>query len=419
MANHLLFIVYLFVLGSCVGSFLNVVIYRLPRAESLWWPPSRCPNCEHRLAWYDNVPVLGWILLRGKCRYCGQKISPQYPIIELATGVIFAFYYIMFFVYGVGPCSRPDFLRPAMDVLFGIPQPAPNLWPIYILDMILLAGLLAASVIDAELFIIPASIPWWIGGIAIVAHAIFDKPGMPGAQIIFPFSMALAAGAFVGLVISIVLLELKVIPLSFEELDLLEVERAELEERAAAAEKAGEKPPEIPPEFSAAQVRAEMRKEMVFLLPPLVLAIASGVLFAHWPGVTHWWTHVAGYTWFNSLLGSLLGAMVGGVVVWLMRIFGSYAFGREAMGLGDVHLMFGVGAVIGGGGATVAFFIAPFFGILVAIYMLIMRRRRQLQYGPYLALATGLVMLFYCPIADAMRPGMFAMFTLLRQAFGG
>jgi leader peptidase (prepilin peptidase) / N-methyltransferase len=106
-------------------------------------------------------------------------------------------------------------------------------------------------------------------------------------------------------------------------------------------------------------------------------------------------------------------------VVWLMRIFGSYAFGREAMGLGDVHLMFGVGAVLGGGAATIAFFIAPFFGIIVGIYMLMTRSRRQLQYGPYLALATALVILFYCPIADQLRPGVMALLSLLRQATGG
>jgi leader peptidase (prepilin peptidase)/N-methyltransferase len=300
-----------------------------------------------------------------------------------------------------------------------MPAAARNLWPIYVLDMILLAGLLAASVIDTELFIIPASIPWWTAAIAIVAHSIFDRPGIPGSQIVYPFSMSISAGAFVGLVISIVLLEFGIIPLSFAELDLLEVERKELEQRAAAAEQAGQAPPEIPPEFTPAQVRAEMRKEMLFLLPPLILAMVSGLMFSHVTVVRHWWLHAAGHVWFNSLLGSILGALVGGLVVWLMRIFGSYAFGREAMGLGDVHLMFGVGAVIGGGAATVAFFVAPFFGIILAIYMLITRQRRQLQYGPYLALATAFVILFYCPIADAMRPGASELLSLLHQAMGG
>jgi leader peptidase (prepilin peptidase)/N-methyltransferase len=419
MSTYLVFTIYLFVVGACVGSFLNVLIYRLPRGQSLWWPPSRCPQCEHRLAWYDNVPVLGWILLGGKCRYCGKGISGQYPIIEFVTGAMFAFYYWMFFVKGVGPCARPDFLSPPMEMIFGMPQAPRSIWPIYFLDMILLSGLLAASVIDAELFIIPASIPWWTAAIGIVGHAIFDRAGMAGSQIVYPFSMALSAGGFVGLVISIVLLEAGIIPLSFEEMDLLEVERKELEQKAAEAREAGQEEPEIPEEFTPGQVRKEMRKEMVFLFPPLVLAMISGWLFTHNVAVRHWWLHASGHVWFNSALGSIMGAMIGGLVVWLMRIFGSYAFGREAMGLGDVHLMFGVGAVLGGGAATIAFFIAPFFGIIVGIYMLMTRSRRQLQYGPYLALATALVILFYCPIADQLRPGVMALLSLLRQATGG
>ena len=99
-------------------------------------------------------------------------------------------------------------------------------------------------------------------------------------------------------------------------------------------------------------------------------------------------------------------AMVGGFVVWLTRILGTIAFRRVAMGLGDVHLMFGVGAVIGGFGATIAFFIAPFFGILIAIYMLVTRKGREMPLGPYLSLATAVVMLFYCPIAAYLTPGL-------------
>jgi leader peptidase (prepilin peptidase) / N-methyltransferase len=72
-------------LGLAVGSFLNVCIYRLPRGESLAYPPSRCPRCGKRLAWYDNVPVVSWLILRGRCRRCGERISFQYPIVEIVT----------------------------------------------------------------------------------------------------------------------------------------------------------------------------------------------------------------------------------------------------------------------------------------------------------------------------------------------
>jgi prepilin signal peptidase PulO-like enzyme (type II secretory pathway) len=83
------------------------------------------------------------------------------------------------------------------------------------------------------------------------------------------------------------------------------------------------------------------------------------------------------------------------------------------MGLGDVHLMFGVGAVIGAEGAVLAFFIAPFFGILVALYTLIVRRSREIPLGPYLSLATAIVMLFYCQIAGRVNPGLQGLLYLM------
>jgi leader peptidase (prepilin peptidase) / N-methyltransferase len=76
-------------LGLLIGSFLNVVAYRLPRGESLLWPASHCPGCEQPIKPYDNVPVLSWLLLRGKCRNCGIHISPRYPAIEFLTALAF------------------------------------------------------------------------------------------------------------------------------------------------------------------------------------------------------------------------------------------------------------------------------------------------------------------------------------------
>jgi leader peptidase (prepilin peptidase)/N-methyltransferase len=78
-----------FVLGSSIGSFLNVVIHRLPRGESLVRPPSRCPRCGSKIAARDNVPVLGWLLLRGRCRCCAAPISARYPLVEATTGLAF------------------------------------------------------------------------------------------------------------------------------------------------------------------------------------------------------------------------------------------------------------------------------------------------------------------------------------------
>jgi leader peptidase (prepilin peptidase) / N-methyltransferase len=78
------------VLGAILGSFLNVVIHRLPRGESLASPGSRCPSCGTPIAPYDNVPVVSWLLLRGRCRHCGAAISPRYPAVELLTAAAFA-----------------------------------------------------------------------------------------------------------------------------------------------------------------------------------------------------------------------------------------------------------------------------------------------------------------------------------------
>ncbi len=80
-----------FLLGCIVGSFLNVVIYRIPRKESIVFPGSHCPNCGHNLSPWENIPILSFLFLKGSCRNCGVKISLQYPFVELLTGVCFAF----------------------------------------------------------------------------------------------------------------------------------------------------------------------------------------------------------------------------------------------------------------------------------------------------------------------------------------
>ena len=76
------------VLGVCVGSFLNVLIYRIPKGEEFVKTPSHCMNCGHTLAWYENIPVISWLLQHGKCRACGVKLSAQYPVIEALNGAM-------------------------------------------------------------------------------------------------------------------------------------------------------------------------------------------------------------------------------------------------------------------------------------------------------------------------------------------
>jgi len=90
MASEAVLTVFAFLFGTAVGSFLNVVALRLPEGRSFVSPPSSCPRCGRRIAWYDNIPVLSWLLLRGRCRGCGGRISPAYPAGELACGLLFA-----------------------------------------------------------------------------------------------------------------------------------------------------------------------------------------------------------------------------------------------------------------------------------------------------------------------------------------
>ncbi len=93
-----IFITYIFIIGIIFGSFFNVCIFRIPNKESISNPPSHCYKCNNRLTYLDLIPILSWILLKGRCRYCGQNISPRYPLIELLTGILFI---IIYNVYGL------------------------------------------------------------------------------------------------------------------------------------------------------------------------------------------------------------------------------------------------------------------------------------------------------------------------------
>jgi len=464
---HLLYIIFVFALGACIGSFLNVIVWRLPRNESLISPPSRCPVCGHRLAWYDNIPIFGWLALRGRCRYCHAAISAQYPTVEFVTGALFVLYYVMFFIVHLGPCwmdLKPDWAGDFKAHYHFVNTIAEH-WPQYALAVFTISALLAASMIDARQFWIPQSIPIVMAIVGLLYHTILDRPREPGAlNLQNAQASALALGAGIGLLISLGLTKWGKLPRSFAQgWPALEIDKepppAESEvkpsglaglvgrsidgfrrklspqqqkvmnqhqadatardkeeaERQSQEEAQGPKP-EMK-EFSRGDITREMRKEMVFLMPPILLGMAAFALTAS--GKAPWWSRlVVQYDWLSGFLGALLGAMIGAFVVWLTRIFGSLAFGREAMGMGDVDLMFGVGAVVGAGAATVAFFVAPFFGLALAIYMLLIGKRRELPYGPYLSLGTAFVMIYYCPIAEYLRPGMSAIAQLLLHRGG-
>jgi leader peptidase (prepilin peptidase) / N-methyltransferase len=106
------------IFGAVIGSFLNVCIYRLPIGKSIVWPASACPSCGRELAWYENVPIISWLVLRGRCRTCRERISVRYPIIELLTAVMCA---TAFWYYGPTPLFVSRFIFGcALIVLFAI-----------------------------------------------------------------------------------------------------------------------------------------------------------------------------------------------------------------------------------------------------------------------------------------------------------
>ncbi len=84
----------IFIFGTMIGSFLNVVIYRIPKGESIVFPSSKCQSCQTPLKWWHNIPIFSWLFLRGKCYFCHEKISAQYPVVEFLTGIIFVVLYL-------------------------------------------------------------------------------------------------------------------------------------------------------------------------------------------------------------------------------------------------------------------------------------------------------------------------------------
>ncbi len=94
MEYNIILGVFVVLFGLSFGSFLNVLIYRIPNEISVISPPSSCPECGNELKWYHNIPIFSWLFLKGRCGFCGEKISVKYPVVELANGVIWLLLYL-------------------------------------------------------------------------------------------------------------------------------------------------------------------------------------------------------------------------------------------------------------------------------------------------------------------------------------
>jgi leader peptidase (prepilin peptidase)/N-methyltransferase len=327
-----------FVFGSVVGSFLNVCIHRLPRGESVVSPPSHCPHCRYSIPWFLNIPLITWLVLRGRCANCRAPIAFRYFLVELLTALAFVLCWLVF-----GPRS------PALAVV----------------GCLLLAGFIAATFIDFEHFIIPDEIT--LGGIAAGILCSFLVPQLHGSVQAAPAMLSSFIGAAFGWGLMFGILRLaklafgrqrfalapgstihfaemglqlpdRLIPyddLFYRKSDTIVVhaERVELSDRC----------------YGRAQIR----------LNPQQLKIDDEA-FA---------PESVGY----------LSAVTSEVIV-----------PREAMGFGDVKFMAAIGAFIGWQGVVFSLMVSSLIGSVVGLSLIAMGRQAWsscIPYGPYIALA--------------------------------
>ncbi len=363
-----IWITFVFVFGCCIGSFLNVVVYRLPRDKSLVKPPSSCPGCGKYIQFYDNIPLISWLVLGRKCRYCKVSISPRYFIIEFLTGLVFVGFFVLYFL---------------TDLRLGVKPFMGGGWFIYLISIILAASLIAVSAIDLELWVIPMCVCWFVTAVGIIgsgAGVYVIDPAIVRGNLLLPsasaVSGALSVGALIGLVISCALLATGLVKRSYES------------EEAVEAGEESENEDQI-------NHRLEVCREIVFLLPIVACSLAAFWVSRMNSAINTWWVDFSQVPVTAGVLGSLWGYFIGCGVVWATRIFGTLGFGKEAMGLGDVHLMGAAGAIIGPIFVTVAFFVAPFFGLAWACFQMFFKKTRQIPYGPFLSLGIFTVMILH------------------------
>lgn len=422
-ALHLTWFVFVFAFGACVGSLVNVLVYRLPRGIGVVTPPSACPACGTRLTFRENIPILGWLLLRGRCRYCRAPISPEYPLVEAFVAVLFASFYVLWFMVERRTTSA------GLDVASIRPEWAMNgtpvTVPLFLMVLGLLGSLTAMTLVDAKTFTIPLVLAWIPAIVGLLAHVgtavyvqhtagrlAYTAPGfnwaLPTPVEIDPVTRRwtggwpatiAAIGAVAGLGLGNLLVWTGLIRRSFA--DFADWERSTAASATGADTDAGsqtrpsggqeprdaDRPADTWIQYPHA--RREMVRELAFLAPCVGLAMLG------WYAGRWWAPSEPAPLWVTVLGGVLIGYIVGGGVVWGVRIIGSLGFGKEAMGLGDVHLMAGVGACLGWIDATLAFFLAAFVGLSITVIQFVVAgsARRTMPYGPSLAIAAILVIL--------------------------
>jgi len=329
-----------FVLGSIVGSFLNVVIYRLPIGESIVYPPSHCPQCRYSIPWYLNIPLVTWVYLRARCRNCGAPISSRYFLVELLTALIFLSAWLS---YGA--------ISPLVALVYSG----------------FLSLLIAATFIDFEHFIIPDEIT--LGGAAagFICSAII--PALHGAASLAEGMRASLVGICFGA--GLVYFVLRTGKLIFG--------RQKVAFPADARVQFGEHAVHLPDKDipyedifyrDSDAIRLEARsvelidrcyKDVSVRLSPHKLLIGEEVLDPE-------------------------------TVPHMEVVSSQIVLPREAMGLGDVKFMAVIGAFLGWKAVIFCLMISSMFGALVGVTLIAMRKQAwssRLPYGPYIAAAAA------------------------------
>jgi leader peptidase (prepilin peptidase)/N-methyltransferase len=324
--------------GCIVGSFLNVVIHRLPLEQSIVHPPSHCPHCKYAIPWYLNVPLFTWLFLRGKCANCGAPISIRYFLVELLTGLAFL----------------------ACWLAFGHQSP-----PMAIVYCIFVAGLIAASFIDFEHFIIPDEIT--IGGIfagvicSVIVPSLHETASRSSA-----LKLSLV-GVLVGAGLIYTIVRLGKLVFGRQKLDLPGVEKVIFTETAVVFsgqeirydELFYRKSDVIKLQAATAELSDRCYRDVAVRLTPVKLKIGDEELKPD-------------------------------DVPYLEVTTGSLILPREAMGLGDVKFMAAIGAFLGWPAVVFSLMASSIIGSIVGVTLIAMKKETassRLQYGPYIALA--------------------------------
>jgi leader peptidase (prepilin peptidase)/N-methyltransferase len=375
--------VFMFAFGACAGSFIHVVAYRMPEGLSVISPPSRCPVCGFRLPWYQNMPIVGYLFLRGKCSACSVRIPVRYVLSELWLGLLFvAIYAVLFlpspadFWYSVGE----GWWR-SQGAIVAFPALVAVLWGT--------GALVAMTMCDARTFLIPIAVPAWASVVALIAWPVAafvaDDNGHP-----FPIPTpswplcGATIGAVGGLAIARILLFAGILPRSFDDW-------------GDFAESEGDVFADYP--FA----RREMIKEVAFVGPPLLLGAVGWIVANQLEAPAE--MHPA----LGAFFAVAAGFVIGGAVVWALRIIATVLLDTEALGLGDVHLMSCVGAVFGWRVALIGFVVAPFVGLAWWLGNLFRKAPLRMPFGPSLAVGSFAAFFLKPVIATAVFAGLASM----------